>query len=71
MRESRDANLRPAAEAACARCGESFECGMKAGSERCWCAGLPPVAPDLALAGCLCPRCLGGLSASSARPSPR
>jgi hypothetical protein len=47
-----------AEDAVCARCGASFECGMKAGVERCWCAELPPVAPDAALAGCLCPRCL-------------
>jgi uncharacterized protein (TIGR00290 family) len=44
---------------ACARCGATFECGMKAGVERCWCADRPPVAIDPALAGCLCPRCLG------------
>jgi hypothetical protein len=31
---------------------------MKAGVERCWCADLPQIAPDGALAGCLCPRCL-------------
>lgn len=44
---------------ACAVCGETFECGMKAGVEKCWCATRPAVAIDPALAGCLCPRCLG------------
>jgi hypothetical protein len=44
---------------ACARCGATFECGMKAGVERCWCADRPSVAIDAALGGCLCPRCLG------------
>jgi uncharacterized protein (TIGR00290 family) len=43
---------------ACARCGATFECGMKAGVERCWCADRPPAAIDPALTGCLCPRCL-------------
>jgi hypothetical protein len=42
----------------CARCGATFECGMKAGVERCWCADLPPIAPSAAFASCLCPRCL-------------
>jgi hypothetical protein len=51
----------PRAEQACARCGATFECGMKAGVERCWCAELPPIAPDAALAGCFCPRCLKAL----------
>lgn len=43
---------------ACARCGATFECGMKAGTPRCWCADAPAVPIDPALAGCLCPRCL-------------
>lgn len=43
---------------ACARCGATFECGMKAGAARCWCADAPAVPLDPALAGCLCPRCL-------------
>lgn len=42
----------------CARCGATFECGLKAGVERCWCAERPAVPIDPALAGCLCPRCL-------------
>lgn len=50
--------LRPLAADACARCGATFECGMKAGVERCWCADLPPIAPSAAFAGCLCPACL-------------
>jgi len=56
-------DLRPLSGDACARCGATFECGMKAGVERCWCADLPPIAPDVALAGCLCPRCLKELGA--------
>jgi uncharacterized protein (TIGR00290 family) len=47
---------------ACARCGATFECGMKAGVERCWCADVPQVPIDPALAGCLCPRCLRALA---------
>ncbi|HKC42354.1 MAG TPA: cysteine-rich CWC family protein [Burkholderiales bacterium] len=42
----------------CARCGATFECGMKAGRERCWCAEVPPIAPDAAASSCLCPGCL-------------
>ena len=61
-------DLRPLSGDACARCGAIFECGMSAGVERCWCADLAPITPDSALAGCLCPRCLKELSASS---SPR
>jgi uncharacterized protein (TIGR00290 family) len=52
------APLAPVSGQACARCGAMFECGMKAGVERCWCADSPPIAIDPALAGCLCPRCL-------------
>ena len=52
------AALRPLAGEACARCGATFECGMKAGVEHCWCADLPPIAPSAAFANCLCPRCL-------------
>ena len=52
------AALRPLTSEACARCGAVFECGMKAGVEHCWCADLPPIAPNAALASCLCPRCL-------------
>jgi uncharacterized protein (TIGR00290 family) len=50
--------LRPLAAEACARCGATFECGMKAGVERCWCADLPSIVPSAAFASCLCPRCL-------------
>jgi uncharacterized protein (TIGR00290 family) len=55
------AALTPLSGDACARCGATFECGMKAGVERCWCADLPTVPIDPALAGCLCPRCLQDL----------
>ncbi|HLB15074.1 MAG TPA: cysteine-rich CWC family protein [Burkholderiales bacterium] len=51
-------DARPLCGDVCARCGATFECGMKAGVERCWCADLPRIAPDGTLAGCLCPRCL-------------
>lgn len=51
----------------CARCGATFECGMKAGAERCWCAASPTVPIEAALVGCLCPRCLAdGASARRA-----
>jgi Cysteine-rich CWC len=49
----------------CARCGAAFECGMKAGRERCWCVDAPRVPIDPSLEGCLCPRCLA-LEAMSA-----
>jgi len=52
------AGLRPLSGEACARCGATFECGMKAGVEHCWCADLPPIAPSAAFSNCLCPRCL-------------
>ena len=52
------AALRPLSGEACARCGATFECGMKAGVEHCWCADLPPIAPSAAFVNCLCPRCL-------------
>ncbi len=42
----------------CARCGAAFTCGSKAGDEKCWCFGLPPVMP-LSSDACLCPACLG------------
>jgi uncharacterized protein (TIGR00290 family) len=51
---------------ACARCGATFECGMKAGVEHCWCVDVPPVAIDTALAGCVCPRCLRALAGTPA-----
>lgn len=50
--------LRPLSGEACERCGATFECGMKAGVEHCWCADLPPIAPSAAFTSCLCPRCL-------------
>lgn len=50
---------------ACARCGTPFECGMRAGAARCWCADAPRIPIDPALAGCLCPRCLRALAGGS------
>jgi diphthamide synthase (EF-2-diphthine--ammonia ligase) len=47
----------------CARCGAAFECGIKAGVERCWCVDTPPVKINAGLAGCLCPRCLQAVAA--------
>lgn len=55
------AALTPPSGDACARCGATFECGMKAGVEHCWCADLPTAPIDPALAGCLCPHCLQDL----------
>jgi uncharacterized protein (TIGR00290 family) len=52
------ARLRPLAGEACAHCGATFECGMKAGVEHCWCEALPQIAPSAAFTTCLCPRCL-------------
>jgi uncharacterized protein (TIGR00290 family) len=60
------AALTPLSGDACARCGATFECGMKAGVERCWCSDVPPVPIDAALAGCLCPRCLRMLGGARA-----
>jgi len=51
-------DLRPLDASTCARCGATFECGLSAGRGQCWCATLPAVAPDRALATCLCPRCV-------------
>ena len=43
----------------CARCGVGFACGARDREGPCWCAGYPPVSPDLdAAKGCLCPACL-------------
>jgi hypothetical protein len=63
------AALRPLAGEACARCGATFECGMKAGLEHCWCATLPSIAPGAAFASCLCPRCLDDRIAAQSHPS--
>lgn len=60
------ATLTPLSGDACARCGATFECGMKAGVEHCWCVDVPPVAIDAALAGCVCPRCLRALAGARA-----
>jgi len=60
------AALTPQSGDPCARCGATFECGMKAGVERCWCNDVQPVAIDAALAGCLCPRCLRVLGGARA-----
>jgi uncharacterized protein (TIGR00290 family) len=56
------AALKPLSGEACARCGATFECGMKAGVAHCWCADIPPVSIDASLSGCLCPRCLRELA---------
>jgi uncharacterized protein (TIGR00290 family) len=50
--------LRPLAGEFCTRCRATFECGMTAGLQHCWCATLPALAPSAAFATCLCPRCL-------------
>jgi uncharacterized protein (TIGR00290 family) len=60
------AAVAPVSGEACARCGATFECGMKAGVAHCWCTELPPVAIDASLAGCLCPRCLRALAGERA-----
>jgi len=43
----------------CPACGENFVCGMRAGSDSCWCAQsvlrLPVPGKE---AACYCPRCL-------------
>ena len=52
------AGIRALSGEACARCDATFECGMKAGVDHCWCAGLAPIAPSTAFTSCLCPRCL-------------
>jgi uncharacterized protein (TIGR00290 family) len=54
--------LTPSSGQACARCGATFDCGMKAGVAHCWCADVPPVAIDASLARCFCPRCLRELA---------
>ena len=61
--------LQPLSGEACARCGATFECGMKAGVERCWCTAFPPTAPDAAFTNCLCPRCLRDAIATRGTPT--
>jgi len=59
--------LEPMPGSRCARCGATFECGMEAGLDACWCAKLPPVALSAPAASCYCPRCLA--DAAAARPA--
>jgi hypothetical protein len=47
----------PGTNGRCSRCGAAFACGAVAGSEKCWCMELPPVAP-VPGRSCLCPACL-------------
>ncbi|TMH46272.1 MAG: hypothetical protein E6H59_05150 [Betaproteobacteria bacterium] len=42
----------------CARCGDAFECGARAGREPCWCEGFPALSAPIPGSGCYCPRCL-------------
>ncbi len=42
------------------RCGVEVRCGA-ASDRACWCVQYPHVAPDEALAGCLCPTCISTL----------
>ncbi|TMH38296.1 MAG: hypothetical protein E6H49_04215 [Betaproteobacteria bacterium] len=42
----------------CARCGNAFECGARAGRETCWCEEFPALSAPTAGSGCYCPRCL-------------
>lgn len=43
----------------CERCGATFECGVLAGSDKCWCFDLPKLGPLPAeFSRCLCPDCL-------------
>ena len=44
-------------ESSCAGCGTPFTCGMRAGQEPCWCAGLPALEP-VPGRDCLCRKCL-------------
>ncbi len=55
---------------ACAHCGAPFTCGEVSGAPSCWCAALPAIPPIDPASGCLCPRCLASLSASSPRARP-
>jgi len=42
----------------CARCGDAFECGARAGREHCWCGEFPALSAPTPGLGCYCPRCL-------------
>jgi hypothetical protein len=57
----------------CPRCGARFECGMKAGRKRCWCADLPALqragGDDAAPPSCYCPACLKELLEIQAQES--
>jgi len=50
----------------CSSCGASFSCGANDREHPCWCVRYPPVVPDCAAKGCLCPACL----AASGRTTP-
>lgn len=58
-------------ERSCPVCGTVFVCGMEAGKDRCWCASLPPLPIDPAVAGCLCPDCLQARLQTAPVNSPR
>ena len=42
----------------CARCEQTFECGIEQGRSTCWCYELPHILPVCEEAKCLCPDCL-------------
>lgn len=42
----------------CPQCGREFECGVKAGSETCWCFSFPRIVSPNESKECLCPDCL-------------
>lgn len=54
------ASIKPVGERTkiCAECGETFTCGAKPGSDKCWCDDLPPLTPLSPNRDCLCQTCL-------------
>jgi len=46
------------APASCPHCGATFECGMEAGLDHCWCSELPGLTELDPIKGCYCKRCL-------------
>lgn len=52
----------------CARCGDAFECGARAGREPCWCGEFPALSAPTPGSGCYCPRCLQRGDRNASKP---
>ncbi|MSQ19577.1 MAG: ATP-binding protein [Betaproteobacteria bacterium] len=54
----------------CTVCNAPFTCGAELPAEHCWCMAEPKIAPDLAAATCMCPRCLADTITRRSGPDP-